>query len=188
MRSNTFYPKQALTIALVAGCGFLSSTAQAVTLNFSATIVQGTCSLSLDKSVLALNEVTQSVLTSGMLVNPQPFTLKAGNCRGASGGTLQPVVLVSGAGVLQDGKWLFRSAESTAGNTGVMLVAGNATPSYSDTAVKPDDTFPLAEVGQAPLDKELPFFAGISCGGSTGCATVNPGMVTAHITFTFAYR
>lgn len=188
MLLNMFCHKKALLIALITGSGSISLAVQAVTLNFSASIMQGTCALSLDKNVLALNEITQSVLNSGVLINPQPFTLRASNCHGISGGTLQPVVLVNGPGAQQDGKWLFRSAESAAGKTGVMLVAGTATPSYTNAEVKPGDAFPLAEVGQAPLDKELPFFAGISCGGSTGCATVKPGMVTAHITFTFAYR
>ncbi|CAM4293848.1 fimbrial protein [Serratia silvae] len=188
MLLNRFCHRKALLVTLAIGAGFTNSTAQAVTLNFSATVVEGTCSLSLDKSVLQLNDTSQARLGSGVLINPQPFILKADNCSGVAGGSLQPVITVNGDGVTQDGKWLFRSSDSTAGGAGVILVQSSNTPSYSNTEVKPADAFPLAGVGQIPVDKELPFFAGISCGGSTGCATVKTGTVTARITFTFAYR
>jgi type 1 fimbria pilin len=168
--------------------GSLGSPALAVTLNFSATIMPGTCSLSLDKSVLPLDEMSQARLRSGVLLNSQPFTLKAGNCDGVATAGLQPVITVSGEGVNQDGKWLFRSSDSSAGGGGVMLVQSANMPNYNSNEVKPADYYPLAAVGQIPVGKDLPFFAGISCGGSTGCATVKPGKVIARITFTFAYR
>ncbi|CAI1937498.1 fimbrial protein [Serratia fonticola] len=189
MHSNTRYRKKPLLWAVwCLWAGLACNAAQAVTLNFSASIVQGTCSLSLDKSVLPLGEISQSRLRSGALVNLQPFTLTASNCSGATGGSQQPVIVVNGAGRTQDGKWLFRSDESDAGGAGVMLVQSATPPSYGDSAVKTGDVFPLAAAGQAPVDRELPFYAGISCGGSGGCATVKPGALTAHIVFQFAYR
>ncbi|MFC0227965.1 fimbrial protein [Serratia aquatilis] len=162
--------------------------AQAVTLNFSASIVQGTCTLSLDKSVLPLGEVPQASLRSGVLTNLQPFTLRAENCVGVTGNAQQPGIALLGAGATQDGKWLFRSSDSTAGGAGVMVVQGATSPSYAATEVKSGDFFPLAAVGQAPTDQALPFFAGVSCGGSAGCATARPGAVTANLMFVFAYR
>lgn len=189
MRSNTRCHKNSPLWTALCLCAWLvGNTAQAVTLNFSASIVQGTCSLSLDKSVLALGEVSQSRLRSGSLMNLQPVTLKASNCIGSTGGTQQPVISVSGVGQTQDGKWLFRSAESDAGGAGVVLVQSATPPGYGDSEVKTGDAFPLAGIGQAPVDTELPFYAGISCGGSSGCATVKPGALTAHIVFKFAYR
>lgn len=189
MRSNTRYRRTpVLCVSLCLWAGLAGNTVQAVMLNFSASIVQGTCSLSLDKSVLSLGEVSQSRLRSGTLMNLQPVTLKASNCIGGTGGTQQPVISVSGVGQTQDGKWLFRSDESDAGGAGVMLVQSATPPGYGDIEVKTGDAFPLAAIGQAPVDKELPFYAGISCGGSSGCATLKPGAFTAHIVFKFAYR
>ncbi|CAI0836655.1 type 1 fimbrial protein [Serratia fonticola] len=188
MRLNRLCLKKVSLISLAMVTGLTSSTAPAVTLNFSATIMPGTCSLSLDKSVLPLDEMSQARLRSGALINSQPFTLKAGNCDGVATAGLQPMITVSGEGVTQDGKWLFRSSDSSAGGSGVMLVQSANMPNYNSTEVKPTDTYPLAAMGQIPVGKDLPFFAGISCGGSTGCATVKPGKVIARITFTFAYR
>jgi len=184
MHLNRLCHKALLLLALSLG----SLAAQAVTLNFSASIVQGTCSLSLNKSVLPLGAVPQASLRSGSLVNLQPFSLKADNCSGVAGGSQQPVITVLGAGGTQDGKWLFRSSDSTATGAGVMLVQGATSPTYAATEVKPGDSFPLAGVGQAPSNLELPFFAGVSCGGSTGCATVKPGALAANVMFIFAYR
>lgn len=189
MRLNNRCLKNALCwMALCLLTGVIISTAKAVTLNFSASIVQGTCSLSLDKSVLPLGEISQSRLRSGSLVNLQPVTLNASNCIGASGGTQQPIITVTGPGLSQDGKWLFRSDDSDVGGAGIMLVQSPTPPTYMDTEVKTGDAFPLAAIGQAPVDTVLPFYAGISCGGKTGCATVKPGSLTAHIVFQFAYR
>lgn len=166
----------------------LNSNANTIRLDFSATIVQGTCSLNLDKSVLSLDQVSQSRLQSNSLVNAQPFNVIASNCIGVAQANIQPVIFVTGVGGYQDGKWLFRSSDSDVGGAGVILVQSVTQPSYLDSEVKSGDAFPLAAVGQAPADMVLPFFAGVSCGGSTGCATVKPGLLTANIVFNFAYR
>ncbi|WP_051916661.1 MULTISPECIES: fimbrial protein [unclassified Serratia (in: enterobacteria)] len=184
MHLNGFSPNALILIAL----SLCSQAVHAVTLNFSASIVQSTCSLSLDKSVLPLGDVPQASLRSGALVNLKPFSLRVDNCSGVAGGSQQLVILVVGAGATQDGKWLFRNSNSTAGGAGVMLVQGDTPPSYTATEVKPGDYFPLAGVGQVPVNQEFPFFAGVSCGGSTGCATIKPGALTANLMFMFAYR
>ncbi|HGM5491182.1 TPA: fimbrial protein [Serratia fonticola] len=189
MHSNIRCHNHSLLVAtLYLWAGLASNAAQAITINFSASILQGTCSLSLDKSVLPLGEVSQSLLRSGALINLQPVTLRASNCIGGTGGIQQPVIAVIGTGHTQDGKWLFRSDDSDVGGAGVMLVQSAIPPDYGDIEVKTGDAFPLAAIGQAPVDKELPFYAGISCGGSSGCTTIKPGALTAHIVFNFAYR
>ncbi|NCG54962.1 fimbrial protein [Serratia fonticola] len=188
MRLNTSYLKAVLGGSLSLWAGFFSVSVHAVTLNFSAQIVQGTCSLSLDKSVLPLGTVSQSLMHSEMLVNLHPFTLTADNCNGVAGGVQQPGIVVSGPGSTQGGKWLFRTSDSDVGGAGVMVVQSTTPPNYTDTEVKPSDFFPLAGVGAVPVNTTLSFFAGVSCGGSAGCATVTPGTLTANIMFVFAYR
>ncbi len=188
MHLNRLFHKKVLLSALGLYVGLASMASQAVTLNFSASLVQGTCSLSLDKSVLPLGTLSPSSLRNGVLTNVQPFTLTVGNCSGLTGGSLQPVITVNGDGSTQDGKWLFRTSGSNVGGAGVMVVQSATLPTYANTEVKSGDYFPLAAVGQIPVNKQLPFFAGVSCGGSSGCATVQPGTLTANIMFAFTYR
>ncbi|MFA3781240.1 fimbrial protein [Yersinia sp. 1652 StPb PI] len=188
MHLNSFCRKKVLWVGLSLLVGGISINTHAVTLNFSASLVQGTCSLSLDKSVLSLGDVQQANLRSETLLNLQPVTLTVDNCNGAASASLQPVVIALGPGKSQNGKWLFRSSDSDVGGAGVMLVQSASQPSYASTEVKSGDYFPLAAVGQTPVNKQLQFFAGVSCGGVTDCATVKPGQLTANVNFIFAYR
>lgn len=166
-------------------CG-ISASAQAVTINFSATLIEGTCTFSLDKSTLDLGVLQQAQLIPSSLLAAQPFVLSVRDCS-AVGNSQLPVVNVTGTGVTQDGKWLFRASSSTATNVGVMLVKTNAPPSFSDTEVKNNDDIPLANRGTAPADQDLTFYAGLTC-GIASCASVTPGTLTAPILFQLAYR
>ena len=166
-------------------CG-ISASVQAVTINFSATLIEGTCTFSLDKSTLDLGTLQQAQLTPSSLLAAQPFVLSVRDCDDVGNSQL-PVVNVTGAGVTQDGKWLFRASSSTATNVGVMLVKTNAPPSFSDTEVKNNDDIPLANRGTAPVDQDLTFYAGLTC-GIASCASVTPGTLTAPILFQLAYR
>lgn len=94
---------------------------------------------------------------------------------------------VTGEGATQDGKWLFRAASSTATSVGVMLVETNAPPSFSDTEVKNNDDIPLANRGEAPVDQDLTFYAGLTC-GIASCTSVSPGTLTAPILLQLTYR
>ncbi|MBL5825951.1 fimbrial protein [Serratia fonticola] len=160
---------------------------QAVKLNFSAKLVPGTCSLSLDKSTLELGTVMQPSLQPATLLAVQPFTLTVQDCNGNQGTLLTPVVNVSGDGVNQDGRWLFRAQESTTNSVGVMLVKTNVPPSYGETEVKNGDDIPLSAKGVNPANQNLTFYAGITC-GSSGCASPQAGVLTARILFSLAYR
>ncbi len=183
-------PKRCLS-ALVTG-GILSTLsatftpAQAVTINFAATLIEGTCAFSLDKSTLDLGALQQAQLTPSVLLAAQPFILSIRDCS-AVGNSQLPVVNVTGEGVTQDGKWLFRAASSTATNVGVMLVKTDTPPSFSDTEIKSNDDIPLANRGEAPIDQDLTFYAGLTC-GIASCASVTPGTVTVPIVFQLAYR
>jgi len=169
------------------GC-IVPNIALAVILNFGATIVQGTCSLSLDKSILPLGNVFQPDLKKGLLLNAQPVKLLISKCSGIEGLTQQATVTVKGSGMTSGGKWLFRSNGSAASGAGIMLIQQDTQPSASDTAVKSGDIFPLTAKGVIPGDTVLPFYAGVSCGGPAECANVGTGELTAHIVFSFAFR
>ncbi|WP_431225957.1 fimbrial protein (plasmid) [Serratia sp. L9] len=147
----------------------------------------GTCTLSLDKSILPLGTVNLSALRPNQLVVPQPFTLFVQDCSGQAGGSLTPIVKITGNGVTQDNKWLFRNASSAAG-TGIVVIHSDAVPDYSQPEVKDNSTLQLANVGQIPINQAFTFYAGTSCGGSTGCASLATGDVTATLMFTFSYQ
>lgn len=185
MRSALRYRKTVLAVVL-ASSGTLSIPIQAVTLNFSALLTNGTCTLSLDKSTLPLGLIAKSQLRPNQLVVPQPFILSVQNCTGQAGGSLKPTVTITGNGVTQDNKWLFRNAGSAAG-IGILVIRSESVPSYNQSEIKNNSTIQLANAGQVPVNQAFTFYAGASCGGSTGCARTATGDVTANLMFTFAY-
>lgn len=183
MRSAQIYHKAALVLMLSASGGSV----QAYMLNFSAFLTDGTCALSLDKSTLFLGAIGKSQLRPGRLVAPQRFTLSVRDCSGKAGGSLKPGVTVTGSGVTQDQKWLFRNTGSATG-TGIVVIQNDSVPGYDRLEVKHGDFFSLVQVDQIPLNQELAFYAAASCGGNTGCASIGTGSVTASLMFTFAYQ
>lgn len=163
---------------------------QAITLNYSAQINQGTCQISLDKTALHLGTVELSALR-GTLVAAQPFTLLVRNCAGGFQPGLTPAIKVSGEGLTRDGKWLFRSAaDSVAKGIGIMLIKSDTPPSYGQKPVANGDLLDLAAKDIMPADSDITFFAGMACGSVANCgaASVQPGRVSARIVFDFVYR
>ncbi|MHA7847364.1 fimbrial protein [Serratia sp. D1N4] len=188
MRSIITCHKSTLLLTMWALSALVGAPAQAVTLNFSAILNPGTCTFSLDKSTLALDSVHLSQLAPSTLQAAQPFTLTVQDCSGTDA-ALAPVVNVSGDGIARDSKWLFRSSDSTTSGVGVMLVKTDVPPGYGSTEVKNGDNIPLAAAGVNPLDQNIRFYAGITC-GSLACTSERPtpGTLTARVLFNLAYR
>lgn len=180
------YRKAALTLTL-AGFTLVAAPVQAVTLDFSALLTTGTCSLSLDKSSLPLGMIAPTDLLPNRLVAPQPFVLSIQDCTGAAAPGLKPIVNITGNGVTQDNKWLFRNAGSAAG-TGILVIQSDTLPDYSLPEIKNDAVLALGSAGQMPVNQSYTFYAGVSCGGSIGCASVGTGDVTANLMFSFAWQ
>lgn len=157
---------------------------RADTLNFAAVLTPGTCTFNLDKSALALGYVPLSHITPATLVAAQPFTLTVSDCGGGNTYTKAPVVKVSGEGMTQDGKWLFRDASSPSAGVGVMLVKTDVPPAYAQDEVKNGDTFKLET---ASKDHRMTFYAGLTCGNATTCASAKAGLVTARIVFSLDF-
>lgn len=172
----------------ILGLFLVAPFSSAVILNFSATINEGTCTLSLDKSALSLGDISMSSLTPNTLVSAQPFTLQITDCQGKSSNDLRPVVQISGSGVTQDNKWLFRQNTGSSVGAGILVIKSDAPPSYSQSEVNNGTTYPLAAGGKTPTNQEFSFYAGVSCGGSIGCSVINPGIVTAKLLFEFNYQ
>lgn len=179
--------RKALVITLFSvGC-LIPGTLPAVTLNFSATLVEHTCSIELDKSTLSLDDISVSKLRPSQLIEAKPFTLSVSNCIGVPGGVKRPSIFINGAGVTQDAKWLFREAGSAA-KAGIMVFQSDTSPTYSQTEVRRGNVIHLAGPGEVSVDQSLTFYAAASCGGVTGCTGVGMGPVTAIVSFTFIYQ
>lgn len=184
MRLPMLYPKSALLVWMLAGSGL---SAKAETINFSAFLTEGTCTFNLNKTMLELGTISFSELQPATLVRAQPFTLIISGCTD-NASHLTPMVNITGEGITQDGRWLFRAADSTTGDTvGVMLVKSRVPPTFNDTEVSNDSDIPLAAKGKTPPDQSQTFYAGVSC-GTTGCASLQAGKLTARIVFQLNYR
>lgn len=160
---------------------------QAVSLNFSAVIQPGTCSFSLSAGTVNLGILSMSSLQPATLVDAKPFTLAVSNCRGIDAG-LTPVVSITGSGVNQGSRWLFRAADSEAHNVGVMLIKSSVMPDYSTKEVMSGDTVALAKPGSVPSNQDLSFYAGATCVNAASCSNIGTGALLARITFSLDYR
>lgn len=161
--------------------------ASATILNFSARLTNVTCSISLDKSTLPLGNLTLGQLRPEQIINAQPFVLSVQNCAGSTGGTDTPIVMIRGDGVRQDNKWLFRNSGS-ADKVGILVIKSDTSPSYSQPEIANQTALPLSAAGQIPANQTFNFYAGVSCGGSSGCTNVGSGSVAASLYFTFEYQ
>lgn len=172
-------------LVLALGCSPLS--VQADKIDFSAILMTGTCTFNLDKSMLALGTTTISDLQPATLVRAQAFTLSVSDCTGTDL-NLTPVINISGDGITQDNRWLFRASDSTTNNKmGVMLVKSDVLPNYNAVEIKNNDDIVLADKGINPLDQNFTFYAAMSC-GTTGCSSLQAGTLSARVLFQLAYR
>lgn len=158
----------------------------AVTVNFSAKLTDGTCTVRLDKSTLSLGTVSPSQLQPDSLVTAQPFTVTVEQCTGLGRGTLRPALTVTGPGGFTGGRYLFRDYSATT-SAGVLVIQSASSPDYSMTEVQNNSEISLATPGNVPRDQQLTFYAGVSCGGKDSCASVRPGTLSATLMFSFAY-
>lgn len=184
MRLMRFCPELVIAFTLIMAW---IKPVQAITINFEATLGDGTCTLSLDRSTLPLGTILLSQLRANSLVSPSPFTLSVRNCSGFTNASLEPAVRVTGSGVTQDNKWLFRNTGSAKG-TGILIIQSDSVPNYASDEVRNGTRLILKKAGAVPVDQTFTFYAGGSCGGSTGCSTTEPGRVTATVMFTFEYQ
>ena len=159
----------------------------AVTLNFSAVLTDATCLISLDKNVLSLGDVTQPQLKANQLLAAKPFKLNIQNCSSISGISSYSI-RVSGNGATQDGKWLFKNSGTETNGAGIIVIQSNTLPDYTKTEIQDGTMLSVSEPGVTPLDHDITFYAGVSCGGSSGCAAVSPGAISATVMFDLVYR
>jgi type 1 fimbria pilin len=180
--------KASLMLAALLLGGSATPSATAYTLNFSARLMPGTCTFNLSQATVELGTLTVGAFQPSTLVGSRPFTLSVTNCRGTDA-SLTPMVVINGEGSLQDGRWLFRASDSTTSSgIGVMLVRSNVMPVYSDPELRSNDTLDLAAQGVNPLNQDISFYVGATCGSGASCTNINSGQLIARVMFELDYR
>lgn len=176
------YPWAVLFLCLQA-----SSPGYALPLQFSANLVDATCALSLDKSILSLGTVAVSQLRPGALLAAKPFVLSVDSCTNVPAAGLMPKIKISGDGI-DKSKWLFRNSTSdvsTAG-IGVAVYRSDTPPAYSASEIRNGQVMSLGALGSIPTGQQLHFYAGLSCGNV--CTSLQVGKVAATVLFEFVYE
>lgn len=165
-------------------CG-IAPVQASVTINFSAVLVEGTCDLSLDKTMVNIGSFPLTALTPSALFGVQSFRLSVDSCSGVSGG-LTPIVTIRGEGINPSGRWMFRNATSSASNLGVMLFRTDTPPAFSDSEIVNGGELELTSLDTSSLPYSIPFYAGMACSADCGSATA--GTLEASVAFEFSYR
>lgn len=176
------FPRGLLFLSLLA-----SAPGYALPLNFSATLVEGTCALSLDKNILSLGTVTISQLRPATLLAAQPFVLSVDSCTNVPVAGLIPKIKISGDGIDKN-KWLFRnsSSDTSTAGVGVVVYRSDTTPAYNASEIRSGNLISLGGVGSNPTGQQLHFYAGLSCGNV--CSSIQAGKVAATVLFEFVYE
>lgn len=177
-------------------------------------ILSGTCSLATDPPSGIVDPITadpEQDLANGGIYGQKKLTLKVSGCLGVGGGTLRPVVTVSG-GTLTDqtnvpsvssavlfrddagsevhyaGFVLNKSATDTKWNIGNFYAAGE------DIPFGPAGTNCYSTPG-APANTcgDVVLYVSLACGDAIDCnrnftPESNTGKLLANVTFTFAYK
>lgn len=176
------YPWGLVFLSLLA-----STPGHALPLKFTATLVEATCALSLDKNVLSLGEVAISQLRPGTLLAAKPFILSIDSCTNVPVAGLIPKIKISGDGI-DKSKWLFRNGTSDASTAGVGVVVyrSDTPPAYNASEIRSGTLIALGGSGADPTGQQLHFYAGLSC--ANACASLQPGKVAATVLFDFVYE
>lgn len=162
------------------------------TVNFSATIVNGTCAVSVLPQTVTFLPVAQNVFTQAKRTSQvKPLVLTLNSCPGLAGGELHAAVRVDGKMADYD-THLFRDVDSTAKGVGIMMRADKYTGSVADF-YDPDAAVITGQYtheqpkGEVPRNgTQLEYSVGFTNG--SGSEQIFPGDLKATLQFTFLYH
>ncbi|MGJ5719053.1 fimbrial protein [Morganella sp. B601] len=180
------------TVICGGGLPGLATVAQAAgsadtTINFSATLVGGSCKVAVDNKDITFDPVSSAaVIAAGENgIDPRSFTLSFLGCNGWG---LTPKIKISGT-TITSGIPLFRTSDTESGYSqgyGVKL-----TQQGENTAISDQSVITLGEkTAQLNLleSKPLTFEARLSCGSCTPGTGLSGGNLKAAVTFQFLYE
>ncbi|HDR2681772.1 TPA: type 1 fimbrial protein [Enterobacter mori] len=168
----------ALTLCLLV----MAPDAQAVDVVFTATFQAPTCQVSAPPT-LDFGSIQSATIKKGnSLNNPLALDITLSQCAGFMGTVKKTGVTVTGAGNVDAGDFLFRQPTSAAQVYGVRITtaSGNVVANNGFVATALDsESFDGGSV-------VIPLKAALSCGNK--CADAVGGMLTAAVTFNFAWQ
>lgn len=183
-------------LTLSSGAPVLANTE---TLNFTGTIVAGTCDLTAPATV-PLGDADPSSLIGGhwKYVNLSPFTLTITNCVGVGGANLTPSIQMTGTpstdpGVEASNKWVFKNGGTSKG-FGVTLYSVSRTPVAGTDELANNDWLDVPNYGKGTTlpagGTTVDLKAAVACGRDGWCARqyLSAGTLNASLTFTFKYH
>lgn len=161
------------------------------TVNLSAIITNGTCTVSVLPQTVTFSPVAQNVFTQKEKTSQvKPLALTLNSCPGLAGGELRAAVRVDGQMAGYD-THLFRDVDSTAKGVGIMMRADKYTGSVADfynpaAAVLTGQYTHEQQKGVVPKNgTQLDYSVGFTNGN--GLEQISPGDLKATLQFTFLY-
>lgn len=188
--------KSGLCALLVSYSGVQAQAGNTATINFTGTIVAGTCNLTAPATVnLGDVDPTKLISTQWHYENITPFALQITGCTGVGGATMAPEIQITGTlstDMGQGNNWVFKNPASTSKGFGVVLLPASG-PYNSDSVTANNGWLSIPGFGKGTTPTANTFVhlnAAVSCGRSTWCPRANSaaGTLNASLTFTFAYK
>ncbi|QAV23417.1 hypothetical protein PH4a_08785 [Proteus hauseri] len=162
------------------------------TINFEANVVKVACELSVSQSQIKFDPVMNNEIKPHTLIRARDFILNISRCNAVDGqDSITPKLKVSGLGFnTSDGKWLFKTQDSSVKNMGFLLYHSDTQPSYSDISLKNNDIIDYHQTYKvSTLNLDTKFYAMMACGDSETCdkAKVETGIIKAIVSFDLLY-
>ncbi|WP_127959441.1 fimbrial protein [Serratia microhaemolytica] len=191
---HRYFQKCGIFSALTAGLLLTQATqihaagSASATVNFSATLTGGSCSVMVDRATIQFDSISSStIIAAGESgIDPQLLTLSFSDCAGAGG--LVPKLQVSGDS-FSAGIPLFRNNEGTTDYSkgyGIRLVqqGQNNAIDNLDKLILATAEEPIEILENRPLTLE----ARLSCGSCVTGVNLRGGTLNATVTFRFVYE
>lgn len=188
-RRRLYTAPSPLTAICILWSSLCAAGQSSIPLNFSATLVAGTCDITVTPTTIDWGTVSSSDIKQAGEVGVEPRTLAVNYAR-CTGYSIQPKLKVTGT-ILSAGIPLFTRTNGSTGDNalgyGVRLVSGSS----PETALSDGDTVNVSLPGVAlsELDgTQTPFQASLSCGNACSTSTLYGGTLNATVTFQFLYE
>lgn len=179
---------------LLACC--MASAADHVTVNFTANISEGACTVTLPgSSAINFGTIDPATLIGAneQFATPTPFNVHV-KCSGLGPADAVPKLTLTGevisdTGASPDAKKLFRTDTGSASKGFGVAIMPGITPDWSKILTN-SATTPVTGDFAGSSGVNVPFISAVACGTTADCgaAKLKAGSLAAAVTFTFVYK
>ena len=160
-------------------------------LTFTATILQGSCEITLAPKTLEFGSVQASNLLVGNKVSEiKPVTVTLSECAGVIGSTLTPSLHFTGTTISEE-PYLFRDSGDSKGFGVAISRKSDFDMSSTADLAKNDTYFTFGDSKKGDIVKNgevMKLYTAISCGSAAHCAKTTAGDLKATAQLEFVYR